>query len=106
MSDTIDTRLAKIEQTLSRTEGQQRRQTDALERQADALEDLADQLATQNAILVELVRQQERRLEVEMERPPDETRTPEARATSVQDNALSLAERVDIDDARRWADDE
>jgi hypothetical protein len=75
------------------------------ERQADALEAIADQLAIQNAVLFELVRQQERRAQIAMERPPDETRTPESTATAVQDAALHLAERVDLDEVRRWADE-
>jgi hypothetical protein len=74
-------------------------------RRADALEAIADQLAIQNAVLFELVRQQERRAEIAMERPPDETRTPESTATAVQDAALHLAERVDLDEVRRWADE-
>ena len=95
----------QVSEAVKRVERELARQRDYQREQADALERVANQLEIQNAVLFELVRQQERRLEVEMEHPPDETRTPESRATAIQDGALYLAERIDLDEARRWADE-
>jgi len=67
-----------------------------LGRQADALEDVAEQLEIQNAILLELVSTQQRRNRVALKRDPDDWPSPRSRASSVEDNVLTLREDVDL----------
>jgi len=75
------------------------------DRQADALEALAEQQEIQNAVLFELVRELDRSNSIAMKGIPDEASRPKGKATAVQDGVLYLAENVDVDEARRWADE-
>lgn len=83
----------------------QERQAEAAERQADALEDLAEQVTVQNGALQAQIRTLERLVSVQMAGVPDEAPTPTSVASSTADGVLSIAEQVDVDEARRWADD-
>jgi|GEM_PF-6481323 len=83
----------------------QERQTEAAERQADALEDLAEQLAIQNGALQTQIRTLEKLVAVEFSGHPDDVPTPNSIASSTEDGVLSIAEQVDVDEARRWTDD-
>ena len=78
--------------------------TEQLERQAAALEDLAEQIEIQNAVLLELVHAQHRRLCVDMGKDPDRY-SRESQTGFVQDNVMDLFERVDVDTARLYADE-
>ena len=80
------------------------RAVESWERQEDALQDLAQQIEIQNAVLLELVSTQQRANRIAMKRNPDDWPSPKSRATSVEDNVLYLAESVDVDAAKRYAD--
>lgn len=72
----------------------------AIERQADALEELTEQLRIQNAILMEQVRTLDFRIPELREHAPQEPVTPRSGrsvAGWVEDAALDLDERVDLD---------
>ncbi len=93
-----DVALDRIADALERQEEHQRRQ-------ADAVEVVAEQTAIQNAVLFEVATMLDRRNSIELTGVPDEALQPKARAIGIQDWVLYLAENVDVDEARRWADD-
>jgi len=96
MSDSTE-QLERLARSLERTEEHQ-------ERQADALDHLAEQIEIQNAVLFQLVQELDRRNSIAMAGHPDETSRTKSQANGVQDGVLQLAENVDVDEARRWAD--
>jgi hypothetical protein len=76
----------------------------ALERQADALEEIAEQQRIQNAALLELIRTLDHRLPELHDHPPAEPTSPrsgQSLAGWVEDAALDLDERVDLDAVAR-----
>jgi hypothetical protein len=75
----------------------------ALERQAEALEDVAEQMRIQNAALVELTRTLDKLVAVEMTGHPEDSRSGRSVAGWVEDAALDLEERVDLDAVHRAA---
>jgi len=71
----------------------------ALERQAEALEEIAEQQRIQNAVLFELARTLDHRLPELRKHPPEEPSNPRSGrslASWVEDAALDLDERVDL----------
>ncbi|MFB6196402.1 MAG: hypothetical protein ABEI80_09530, partial [Haloplanus sp.] len=74
-----------------------------MERQADALEDVAEQLRIQNAALVELTRTLDKLVAVEMTGHPEDGRSGRSVAGWVEDAALDLEERVDMNAVDRAA---
>ncbi|WP_436924941.1 hypothetical protein [Halosimplex amylolyticum] len=88
-------------------EGEQRAMTDGgrspEERQAAALEELAHRTRLQNAVLLQLVNETKALRHVEAGAGPVDFSTP-ALAKSVEDRALELTERVNIDDVDASAD--
>jgi hypothetical protein len=93
----------------TREQTRQRRALERLEehqaRQAEALEAIANQVEIQNAVLFQLVREIDRGNSIAMQGIPDEAARPKGKATAVQDGVLYLAENVDLEAARRWADE-
>ena len=75
------------------------------ERQADALEALADQSRIQNALLLEIVHEKRARRRLAEGKMPHEFSTTGA-ATAIEDRALELAEKVDLESVALWSDDE
>lgn len=73
--------------------------------QVDALDRVADQLEIQNAVLFQAVRVLQRQNRIAMGRDPDDVPRQTSLASMVEDGVLHLAEGVDIDSARRWADE-
>lgn len=92
------TELTRLRRAIERIEENQRAQT-------EALEELGDRLAIQNAVLLEVVATQQRANRVAMGRDPDDWPSPKSRATTVEDNVLHLLEGVDLQTARRYADE-
>ncbi|WP_181685809.1 hypothetical protein [Halorhabdus salina] len=76
-----------------------------LQRQSEALEEIGDRLAVQNAALLELISTQQRANRIAMGEDPDDWPTPKSRAKSLEGNVLTIAEDLDLDAARRFADD-
>jgi len=79
--------------------------TAAEKRQADALEALADQTRVQNAVTLELVHELTALRRLQAGELPHEF-SAEGKAGAVEDRALELAERVDLDAVARWTDEE
>ncbi|MFD1599331.1 hypothetical protein [Halobellus rarus] len=82
------------------TDGGSFEELNALERQADALEEIAEQQRIQNAALLELIRTFDHRLPELHDHPPAEPTPPRSGrslAGWVEDAALDLDERVDLD---------
>jgi hypothetical protein len=81
------------------TDGGSLEELNALERQADALEEIAEQQRIQNAVLFELARTLDHRLPELRDHPPEEPSMPRSGrslAGWVEDAALDLDERVDL----------
>ncbi|QLH83343.1 hypothetical protein [Halosimplex pelagicum] len=74
-------------------------------RQADALEALADQTRVQNAVTLELVHELTALRRLQAGDRPFEF-SAEGKAGAVEDRALELAERVDLDAVDLWTDEE
>jgi hypothetical protein len=75
----------------------------ASDRQADALEALADQTRIQNAVMLELVHEMWARRRLEQGELPHEF-SANGLAASIEDRALELTERVDLDAVDAHAD--
>ncbi|QGX94991.1 hypothetical protein EI982_09405 [Haloplanus rallus] len=76
----------------------------AMERQAEAIEDVAEQMRIQNAALVELTRTLDKLVAVEMTDHPGDGRSGRNVAGAVEDAALDVEERVDLDAVDRVAE--
>jgi len=74
-------------------------------RQADALESLADQTRVQNAVLLELTHELTALRRHQQGDLPHEF-SAQGKAGSIEDRALELAERVDLDAVAMWTDEE
>jgi len=74
-------------------------------RQADALESLADQTRVQNAVLLEAVHELTALRHVQQGKLPHEF-SAQGKAGAIEDRALELAERVDLDAVAMWTDEE
>jgi len=90
-------------------EGEQRVMTDGgqspEERQTDALEALADQTRVQNAVLLELTHELTALRRLQAGELPHEFSS-DRKAGSVENRALELAERVDLDAVAMWTNEE
>jgi len=89
------------------TDGGSFEELNALERQADALEEIAEQQRIQNAALLELIRTLDHRLPELHDHPPAEPTSPRSGrslAGWVEDAALDLDERVDLDAVDRYSE--
>jgi len=75
------------------------------ERQAKALEVLADQTRVQNAVLLELTHELTALRRLQAGELPQGF-SAKGKAGSIEDRALELAERVDLDAVDRWTDEE
>jgi len=80
-------------------------ESDPAERQADALEALVQQTRVQNAVTLELVHELTALRRHQQGELPHEF-SPEGKAGSIEDRALELAERVDLDAVDTFAESE
>jgi len=80
-------------------------QTAVQQRQAEALEAIDEQLRIQNAALLRQTRALEKLVGVQFSGNPADAPTTTSLAGGVEDAALDLRERVDLDAVRRVADE-